>query len=178
MSTGATSFCFAMTHFEHARARCVQRLTSNGFSSARVLSPAAPEKLARAPRLSSAMRRTPAGPPAIYVVDDLPRLTELYATLLSDTAYPVKTFNDRTTALAVLKCDRAPLLLITDYAGSTMPVGSFIQEFRRVHPRLPILMASGFDRDQMQFSTCRPDLFLQKPFTAQEFRQAITALLK
>lgn len=169
--------CFAMTHLEHARARFLQRLTSSRFSTvyAAVSTPAA--ELAFLPRLSSVTSRNSPRPPVVYAVDDLPRLTELYATLLSETAYEVKTFNDRRTALAVLKQDRAPALLITDYLGSAMPICQFIQESRGVHPRLRILMASGLDPSRMHFSSGRPDGFLQKPFTAHEFERAITAVL-
>ena len=178
MRTRATTSSFAMRNFEYARARFVQRLTSVGFSATPALMPALAAKPDFAPRASALASRPPASAPAIYVVDDLPRLTELYAILLSDTTYVVKTFNERGRALAALEGDQAPALLITDYAGSTMPVGRFIQACRRVHPGLRIQMASGFDPAQMQFSTCKPDLFLQKPFTPQEFRQAITAVLK
>jgi CheY-like chemotaxis protein len=176
MKTRAVS-CFAMTHLEHERARFLQRLSSSQLSPVYtgVTMPAA--ELALLPGLSSVARRDSPRPPVIYVVDDLPRLTELYATLLSETAYEVKTFNDRRTALAVLRQDRAPALLITDYLGSTMPICRFIQQSRGVHPRLRILMASGLDPAQMQFSSGRPDRFLQKPFTAHEFQQAITAVL-
>jgi CheY-like chemotaxis protein len=169
--------CFAMTHFEHARARFLQRLSSNRFSTVCNVATMPAVNLDLSLRPSSATRRNSPKPPVIYVVDDLPRLTELYATLLSETAYEVKTFNDRRTALAVLRQDRAPVLLITDYLGSTMPICRFIQESRDVHPRLRILMASGLDPARMQFSSGRPDGFLQKPFTAHEFQQAITAVL-
>jgi len=43
---------------------------------------------------------------SIYVVDDAPCLTKLYATLLEATGYISRTFNDRAEALAALKADR------------------------------------------------------------------------
>ena len=166
-----------MTHLEHARARFLQRLALSRFSSVytAVSMPAA--ELAFSPRISSVTSRNSQKPPVVYVVDDLPRLTELYATLLSETAYKVKTFNDRRTALAVLRQDRSPALLITDYLGSAMPICQFIKESRAVHPRLRILMASGLDARRMHFSNGSPDGFLQKPFTAHEFQRAIAAVL-
>ncbi len=176
MKTRAVS-CFALTHLEHSRARFLQRLASSRFSTVytAVSMPAA--ELDFSPRLSSVTSRNSPRPPVVYAVDDLPRLTELYATLLSETAYIVKTFNDRRTALAVLRQDRAPALLITDYLGSTMPICQFITDSRAAHPRLRILMASGLDPSRMHFSNGSPDRFLQKPFTAHDFQRAITAVL-
>src|SRR4051794_25678076 len=82
MRTRATVTCFAMRNFEHTRARFVQRLTSTRFSATRALMPPAVAEFAFAPRASGVASRAPASPPAIYVVDDLPHLTELYAALL------------------------------------------------------------------------------------------------
>ena len=116
--------------------------------------------------------------PAIYAVDDLPHLTELYRTLLEATGYVVRTFNHRAKALAALKTERhRPALLITNYLGLSMPVNQFIQACRLVHPTLRILMASGFDQSEMRFSQVVPDSFIQKPFTPEEFQRAVMGAL-
>jgi len=116
--------------------------------------------------------------PSIYVVDEVPRLTELYATLLESAGYLVRTFNHRVNALAALNGDRSrPALLITNYHGSSMPVNHFLQACRLVQPTIRILMASGFDQSAMRFSKARPDRFIQKPFTPEEFQHAISAVL-
>jgi len=115
---------------------------------------------------------------SIYAVDDLPRLTELYSDLLEPAGYDIKTFNDRRKALAALSADgNKPALLITNYIGFSMPINQFIQACRFIHPGLRILMASGFSGSEMRFSQTTPDRFIQKPFTAEEFLQAVKATL-
>lgn len=114
----------------------------------------------------------------IYAVDDHPCLTELYAGLLGAIGYVVRTFNLRADALAALKTDKnRPALLITDYRGLSMPVNQFIRACRSIHPRLRILMASGFNEHEMQFCRVRPDRFIQKPFSPKEFQHTVKALL-
>lgn len=116
--------------------------------------------------------------PLIYAVDDLPELTELYVTLLKATGYGVRAFNDRAKAMSALESDRTkPDLLITDYCGLSMPVDGFMHRCRVVHPTLRILMASGVGQTEVRFSQAKPDRFIQKPFTPEEFRQEVVATL-
>jgi DNA-binding NtrC family response regulator len=119
-----------------------------------------------------------AEPPSIYVVDDAPCLTKLYATLLETAGYNSRTFNDRVEALAALKADRKkPDLLITDYRGLSITVDQFMHQCLVVHPALRILMASGFSQTDLRFSQAIPDRFIQKPFTAEVLLQEVKAAL-
>jgi DNA-binding response OmpR family regulator len=72
---------------------------------------------------------------------------------------------------------KKPGLLVTDYRCLSMPVDQFMYVCRRVHPKIRILMASGFDLGQMRFFRARPDGFIQKPFTPEEFLQKVRATL-
>jgi DNA-binding response OmpR family regulator len=114
----------------------------------------------------------------IYVVDDAEGLTELYTLFLKGKGYAVRAFKHRAEALAALAVEsRMPHLLIMDYLGDSLPVEQFIERCLAVHPGLRILMASGLSHTDVQFSEARPDRFLQKPFTAEEFLQAVQATL-
>src|SRR5262245_9852180 len=127
---------------------------------------------------ASALAPQTAAAPLIYVVDDVPEVTELYTTLLETAGYTVRAFNDRAEALAVLKTDkRQPDLLITDYRGISMSVDQFLHACRAAHPNLPILMASGFNRRDMRLSRVGPDRFIRKPFTPEELQQEVRAAL-
>jgi len=117
-------------------------------------------------------------PLSIYAVDDVPRLTELYMNLLEAAGYAVMTFNDRGKALDSLASDRKkPSLLITDYIGLSMPIDEFMQGCRAIHPDLRILMASGFGQQDMRPLRVKPDRFIQKPFTPEELRREVRAVL-
>jgi DNA-binding NtrC family response regulator len=116
--------------------------------------------------------------PLIYVVDDNKDLTVLYTAFLRHAGFFVRTFNERAEALASLQAGTIkPQLLITDYQGGSVPVERFIGDCRAVHPALRILMASGFHQMDMLFSCVRPNHFLQKPFTAEEFLREVRAAL-
>ena len=127
---------------------------------------------------SAASASQTTAPPSIYVVDDAPSLTKLYATLLEATGYISRTFNDRAEALAALRADRKkPDLLITDYRGLSIPVDQFMHQCRVVHPALRILMASGYCQTDLRFSQAIPDRFIQKPFSAEVLLQEVRAAL-
>jgi DNA-binding NtrC family response regulator len=116
--------------------------------------------------------------PSIYVVDDAPFLTDLYTSLLEASGYCVRAFNDRFEALVALKAEwNKPALLISDYRALSMPVDQFLQQCLLVHPALRILMVSGFPRTHIHFSQARPDRFIEKPFTLEEFHREVKALL-
>ena len=116
--------------------------------------------------------------PLIYVVDDMPNLTELYTILLEEIGCVVRAFNDRAEALAVLKTTtEKPDLLITDYLGHSIPVDEFIHDCLVVHPTLRILMASGFDQTVMRVPQIRADRFIPKPFDPEDLQQEVRAAL-
>ena len=114
----------------------------------------------------------------VYVVDDEPRLLDLYTIILEANGYAVRAFSNRIEALAELKgAVRKPDLLIMDYLGHTLAVDEFMKYCLRAHPGLRIVVASGFSQVDARFSGVRPDRYLQKPFTAEEFlREAEAAL--
>jgi DNA-binding NtrC family response regulator len=114
----------------------------------------------------------------IYIVDDEPRLTDLYSIILEGIGYGVRAFNSRVDALASLKGERKkPDLLIMDYLGHAMSVDQFMQRCQLAHPAQRTLMATGFSQVDANSSHNAPDRFLQKPFTAEEFLREVKAAL-
>jgi CheY-like chemotaxis protein len=130
--------------------------------------------------LSALILTTPAmaEPAVVCVVDDDPDLTELYSILLRGAGFKVQAFTDRVEALQRFKAAEAwPNLLITDYRGESMPIDEFIHACVTHNPVLRILMASGFEEADTSLLRVRPDRFLRKPFTPEEFlREVHTAL--
>ena len=116
--------------------------------------------------------------PLIYAVDDEPELTRLYTALLEALGYRVRSFNNRAEVVAALRMDRRkPELLITDCLGHSMPVERFMCHCLDVHPTLRVLMVSGFSNTDGEIRRARPDRFIQKPFTFEEFRREVSAAL-
>jgi DNA-binding NtrC family response regulator len=114
----------------------------------------------------------------IYVVDDDEGLTELYTIFLTGTGHVVRAFNSRTDALQALTTeDHAPDLLIMDFVGHAMPPHWFIQRCLLAHPELRILVATGLSNSDRLCPEVQPLRFLQKPFTARRFLEAVSAAL-
>jgi len=116
---------------------------------------------------------------SIYVVDEAEGLAELYTLFLKGTGCVVRAYGDRVDALAALMADRTrPDLLIMDYLGDSMPVDRFLQRCLVVHPSLRVLMVSELSQRDVMSCCVRPDRFIQKPFTADEFLQEVRAALE
>lgn len=127
---------------------------------------------------SSAIAAENEEPFLVYVVDDEPGLSELYTLILEGRGYVVRAFNSRIEALAELKGERRkPDLLITDYFAHAMSVDAFMRRCLLAHPSLRILVASGFSPVDAKFLYIKPDRFIQKPFTAEEFLQQVASAL-
>lgn len=121
----------------------------------------------------------PAEASVIYVVDDMPCLTELYTLVLQASGYIVKAFNERGAALRSLTAaEKKPDLLITDYQGFSLPVQKFMRECLQAHSPLRILMASGFGEENVFFDDTVPTAFIQKPFTPQALQERVRTLLE
>jgi DNA-binding response OmpR family regulator len=126
-------------------------------------------------RPSCARRRRPE--PFIYVVDDTKELTELYRLALEEAGYGVRTFNDRMEALRAFLADNVrPNVLITDYRGYPISAEHLMNICRKVQPDLKILMASACLEGSLSFSGVRPDRYLEKPFTIEQFLAEVRAL--
>jgi len=115
----------------------------------------------------------------VYAVDDMRPILDLYVLLLASVGCPVTAFHNRAVALAALATERRkPDLLITDYCGGGIPIGQFLRQSAALHPRLLILMVSGLHDPGWRTGSVRPDLFLQKPFTNDEFKRAVETALR
>ena len=175
MKLNAEAFPFALAFAAQTSARSLLKFSLLGTNRV----PLSVPRPSEVQQTNSAASASPTAEPlSIYVVDDAPCLTKLYATLLEATGYNSRTFNDRAEALAALEADRKkPDLLITDYRGLSITVDQFMSQCFVVHPALRILMASGFSQTDLRFSQAIPDRFIQKPFTAEVLLQEVRAAL-
>jgi DNA-binding NtrC family response regulator len=116
--------------------------------------------------------------PVIYAVDDMPCLTELYGLVLSKAGFLVRSFYDRKAAVASLcAATRKPVLLITDLHNPSMRMEPFLEQCVGACPELRILLASGFGYHQAWCFSVKPDRFLPKPFTPDELRHTVEAMV-
>jgi CheY-like chemotaxis protein len=114
----------------------------------------------------------------VWIVDDNAALGELYELVLGPAGYATRIFQDRIEALRFLRqANERPSLLITDFLGHPLSTDSFLHRFRREHPQIKVLMATGCDESCLGSCVSKPNRFLQKPFNLQLLLREVAALV-
>lgn len=105
----------------------------------------------------------------ILVVDDETDIRELVAGILSDEGYEARTAFDADSALAAID-DRVPRLVFLDIwlQGSRLDGLALLDEIKKQHPELPVVMISGHGNVETAVSAIRRGAydFIEKPFKA------------
>ncbi|MCC0029025.1 MAG: sigma-54-dependent Fis family transcriptional regulator [Brucellaceae bacterium] len=103
----------------------------------------------------------------ILVVDDEEDIRELVAGILSDEGHQTRTAWDSDSALASIS-DRVPRLVFLDIwlQGSRMDGLALLDEIKRQHPGLPVVMISGHGNIETAVSAIKRGAydFIEKPF--------------
>ena len=103
----------------------------------------------------------------ILVVDDETDIRDLVAGILEDEGYETRTASNSDSALAAIR-DRKPTLAFLDIwlQGSTLDGLEVLDEVKRIHPDLPIVMISGHGNIETAVSAIKRGAydFIEKPF--------------
>ncbi|HEU5316116.1 MAG TPA: ATP-binding protein [Chloroflexota bacterium] len=124
----------------------------------------------------------PAGAPPspalrILVVDDQAAVRDVLESYIASCGHVAETAPDAHEGLRLLETSKFDVL-VTDQAMPGMSGDAFAAAVRRTHPRLPIMMLTGF-ADQIRANdgpSPDVDLLLAKPILHRDFRMAIEAL--
>ena len=105
----------------------------------------------------------------ILIVDDEEDIRELVAGVLADEGYETRTARDADSALLAI-AERAPRLMFLDIwlQGSRLDGLSLLDDIRKIHPSLPIVMISGHGNVETAVSAIKRGAydFIEKPFKA------------
>ena len=105
----------------------------------------------------------------ILIVDDEQDIRELVAGILGDEGHEARTAHDSDSALAVI-AERAPRLVFLDIwlQGSRLDGLALLDEIKKMHPELPVVMISGHGTIETAVSAIRRGAFdfIEKPFKA------------
>jgi len=105
----------------------------------------------------------------ILIVDDEQDIRELVAGILGDEGHETRTAHDSDSALASI-ADRAPRLVFLDIwlQGSKLDGLALLDEVKKMHPDLPVVMISGHGTIETAVSAIRRGAFdfIEKPFKA------------
>lgn len=103
----------------------------------------------------------------ILIVDDEQDIRELVAGILSDEGHETRTAHDADSALASI-ADRVPRLVFLDIwlQGSRLDGLALLDEIKKLHPTLPVVMISGHGTIETAVSAIRRGAydFIEKPF--------------
>ncbi len=103
----------------------------------------------------------------ILIVDDEEDIRELVAGILSDEGHETRTARDSDSALAAIS-DRVPRLVFLDIwlQGSKLDGLELLDEIKKMHPQLPVVMISGHGNIETAVSAIRRGAydFIEKPF--------------
>lgn len=103
----------------------------------------------------------------ILVVDDETDIRDLVAGILSDEGHETRTAFDSDSALAAIN-DRVPRLVFLDIwlQGSRLDGLALLDEIKKLHPELPVVMISGHGNVETAVSAIRRGAydFIEKPF--------------
>ncbi|MCB1452913.1 MAG: sigma-54-dependent Fis family transcriptional regulator [Rhizobiaceae bacterium] len=105
----------------------------------------------------------------ILIVDDEEDIRELVAGILSDEGHEARTAYDSDSALASI-ADRVPRLVFLDIwlQGSKLDGLALLDEIKKLHPSLPVVMISGHGTIETAVSAIHRGAydFIEKPFKA------------
>ncbi|PHP65831.1 sigma-54-dependent Fis family transcriptional regulator [Zhengella mangrovi] len=103
----------------------------------------------------------------ILIVDDETDIRELVAGILEDEGHETRTAHDSDSALAAIS-ERVPRLVFLDIwlQGSRLDGLALLDEIKKMHPDLPVVMISGHGTIETAVSAIRRGAydFIEKPF--------------
>lgn len=117
----------------------------------------------------------------VLVVDDDPAILGTTSILLQSMGCRVHTAKDRHEAMVKLRHLASTLkCVIMDAHLGSMRTTYLLHGFRVVSPQLPVIVTSGTSREKIDemFKDHPFDLFLAKPFTMEELREAISKVVR
>lgn len=142
--------------------------------------PRAPEAALPAPPHADRRSATPGANAAgrtVLLVDDDADVAGFAATCLAEAGYAVAPCDTGAAALARLRTLPPPDLLIADVGMPGMSGLELAVAARQLHPRLPILIATGYAAEDSAIGGTLDLPLLSKPFKAAELLGCVAALL-
>jgi len=117
----------------------------------------------------------------VLVIDDDPLVRRIAALVLRGAGYEVLVADDGDSGLEVFAAHRAVVtLVITDLTMPRMHGSEVYASLRAEHPRLPIVLSSGFSVDKQPLADLALDecaSFLAKPYKADQLVDAVRKAL-
>ena len=134
--------------------------------------------VALAGKLADMLGRS-SGPLRVLLVEDEVLVRMVTAEQLQDLGYRVETAGSATEALNKLKLmEEDVALAIVDIGLPDIKGDVLVAEIRARHPKLPIVVATGYDDPELQRRFGRDEriVFMRKPYTQDDLRRIVPSL--
>ncbi len=112
--------------------------------------------------------------PSILIVEDDASIIEVLTDFFIRTGFKVRATRDGREALEILQKESFDLL-ITDYDMPQMNGVELVKVVRSKGLSLPVIGISSDDKRQ-EFTRCGANLFIQKPFSLTQVKEAVNVL--
>lgn len=136
----------------------------------------ATEEQARMPAPAEPVAEAPRARRAILVVDDDPLIAMSTVGLLEDLGHEVKEVHSAAEALELVEKGEIFDLVVTDFLMPKMDGGQLALALRRIHPELPILLATGYAELPAGKEIDLPRV--AKPYDQKQLQREIAKLLR
>ena len=115
----------------------------------------------------------------VLLVDDEPRLADVTAVALEQAGYRVLTAADGASALALLDGEQVSLVL-TDLRMPGMSGRELMQEVKRLHPQLPVVVMTAYSsvKDAVQLIKEGAFDYVGKPFEIDDLEKTLKNALR
>ena len=131
--------------------------------------------------VTSAVRTPPAGSPAsatVLIAEDEALVRQVIARVLGRAGYTVIEAQDGEQALQMVRRPTAAIdLVISDVVMAKLGGLDLAKRLTSERPGLPVLLVSGYNREEMTDDPSRTISFLRKPFTPGELLEKVSTLL-
>jgi CheY-like chemotaxis protein len=112
----------------------------------------------------------------ILVVDDEESIRLLFQEELTDAGYEVATAKSGEEALIMIR-ERKPDLITLDIKMAQMDGADFLQELRKLHRDLPVIVCTAYDAYRQDFRLWVSDSFITKSSDITQLKTKIRELL-
>ena len=115
---------------------------------------------------------------SILIVDDNPNMSSLLAEMLEIFDYESVMATDGVEALKLLNGEKFSMI-ITDMRMPNMTGLELLNEVKKDHPKMPVVLISGYVVNDFDSGTssAKPDGFLSKPFMMSDIEKLLNTLL-
>jgi len=113
----------------------------------------------------------------VLFVEDHADTRDIVSLILSSHGFAVKTVDNFYSAIEVLKQESSNIkLMLLDYNLPGMPMGSFLEEVRKVRPELPIVLTTASYRVEEKARQHDINWWIPKPIDPDKLLEVVAEL--